>query len=485
MLQKYRDVLLVFAVLVLAYAYFYQDPRWNGNTRMGLTFAMVREHQVTIDSYYKMPGMKTGDTSFYNGHYYADKAPGSSLLGVITFLPIHLFEQLRGEPINLGLLKHLMTLFTVSLPAAAAGTLLYLICRRISENRLLAMVAAVGVTLGSMLYPYGIAYYGHVLAAVFMVLSFWMIFRLRDQQNLPKPWYLILFGFVLGFGLITEFTVGAIALALVVYYLIITLRAQPKRWFSILAWPALGGIVPLIMLLIYNTLAFDSPFSLGYEHVENQEFQDGMSQGLMGITKPSLTILGYLTIHPAMGLFWQSPIALLSLAGIGFMIANRDYRREGILVLLIVVSYLLICSGYYMWWGGWAFGPRHIIPILPFLALPILFAPKIVRWLGLPLALLSIGQMMIVSGSDLHAPDKQIKQLAEIGFFEHSTIYDYCLPYLLKDEYVAWNLGRQVLNLTNWYSLIPLAVLIVCAFGLMAYWNRKQAEPVPQLVLDH
>ena len=37
---------LVFLMLTLAYAYFYQDPAYNGNTRLALTMAIVKEGQL-------------------------------------------------------------------------------------------------------------------------------------------------------------------------------------------------------------------------------------------------------------------------------------------------------------------------------------------------------------------------------------------------------------------------------------------------------
>src|SRR5262245_21369088 len=160
LLKSTRDVLLVFAVLALTYAYFYQDPSWNGNSRMGLTFAIVREGRLTIDSFYAKSGTKTGDKSFYDGHYYTDKAIGTSLLGALVYLPMYVLEQVRGYELNLGLVKHLLTLFTIGLPAALAGCLIYLVCRSIVASRPLAYVATIGVALGTMALPYGIVFYG-------------------------------------------------------------------------------------------------------------------------------------------------------------------------------------------------------------------------------------------------------------------------------------------------------------------------------------
>jgi hypothetical protein len=149
-LRHVRDVLLVFVVLAFGYTYFHQDPSWNGNTRLGLTFAMVREGRVTIDSYYARSGTKTGDTSFFNGHYYSDKAPGSSILGALMYLPFNAVERLGGFELSVGFLKHWLTVLTIGLPSALAGTLMYLLARAVVGNRLYAFIATLAIALGTM-----------------------------------------------------------------------------------------------------------------------------------------------------------------------------------------------------------------------------------------------------------------------------------------------------------------------------------------------
>src|SRR5512146_1102428 len=66
--------LLLSLILFLASAYFYQDPEWNGNSRLDLTRAVVEEGTVAIDAYQSLPQWDTNDKAFYNGHYYSDKA---------------------------------------------------------------------------------------------------------------------------------------------------------------------------------------------------------------------------------------------------------------------------------------------------------------------------------------------------------------------------------------------------------------------------
>ena len=37
----------------------------------------------------------------------------------------------------------------------------------------------------------------------------------------------------------------------------------------------------------------------------------------------------------------------------------------------IITAYVLYNSGYYMWWGGWAAGPRLLCPAIPFFIAPL------------------------------------------------------------------------------------------------------------------
>src|ERR1035441_2624081 len=68
--------LLIGAVVLVAYVYFYQGGGWNQNSRFDLVRAMVELGTLRIDAYRE----NTGDKAFANGHYYSDKAPGLALL---------------------------------------------------------------------------------------------------------------------------------------------------------------------------------------------------------------------------------------------------------------------------------------------------------------------------------------------------------------------------------------------------------------------
>ena len=63
-----REALFIFLLLAFLYAYFYQDGAWNGNSRLGLTFAIVEEGRLTIDSFHDQDVTFTEDKAIFNGH---------------------------------------------------------------------------------------------------------------------------------------------------------------------------------------------------------------------------------------------------------------------------------------------------------------------------------------------------------------------------------------------------------------------------------
>jgi hypothetical protein len=206
----------------------------------------------------------------------------------------------------------------------------------------------------------------------------------------------------------------------------------------------------------YNKLCFGNFLSFGYI---NENFNSSLAQGFMGFNWPKLSAIYYMTMHPAMGLFWQSPALLLSVFGAIFMFRNRRYRVEAILAMAVIGFYIVIISGFYSWWGGWDLGPRYLIPILPFFSIFLAFVPKQLTWPLVTLSLVSFAQMLIGAAGVLQVPDVMVSKFGKLGFFEYSYIYSYCLKQLVKGN-LARNLGHQLLGLRSWNSLIPLVVVI-------------------------
>ncbi len=349
MQQQYRkDAFIIFCLLAFVYAYFYQDGGWNGNSRFGLIFAIVRERRLTIDSFYDAGGTVTGDKAYFNGHYYSDKAIGPSVVGAIIYLPLYWIKDIITYQ---DTVKNILTFLVVGIPSAMAGSLMYVLCLYLSKSRFLAYLVTLTIALGTMYLPYSVVFFSHQFTSSLLFSAFVMIFFLKEKPELWKNWYLFLIGSLMGWALVSEYPAVVIILALIFYYFSVVWKNPAFHHLRSIFLPLVGGSIPVMLQLLYNKLSFGNFLSIGYANLNDPYFSSAMGQGIMGIHWPNLSNLYYMTFHPTLGLFWESPVLLLSIIGASVFFFKHPYRSEAILATWIIGSYLFIMSGYYMWWG--------------------------------------------------------------------------------------------------------------------------------------
>ena len=123
--------------------------------------------------------------------------------------------------------------------------------------------------------------------------------------------------------------------------------------------------------MIYNKVVFGGLFNLGYSYSELWVSQH--HTGFMSLSIPTLQAAWGITFSVFRGLFLLSPIALLFLPGFIFWWRSRLYRVELFVCLASFVAMFIFNSSSIMWWGGFAVGPRYLLPGLPFLIVPVGF----------------------------------------------------------------------------------------------------------------
>jgi hypothetical protein len=479
MIRKYgKDALIVFILLAFCYAYFYQDSGANGNSRFDLIFAVVQKGRLYIDDFNNLEDTQTIDQAYYDGHYYSDKAIGPSVVGGVMYLPLYGMQLLFNVP-SQGTVKMILTFLVIGIPSAAAGSILYILSAYWSQSRLRAFLVAVAIGLGTLSLPYSVVFFSHQFTASLLVIAFFMIYLLKESPGTMEKGYLFLIGSFLGWALISEYPSAVIVLPLIVYYFFVVGRRSDYRHPRSVILPLLGGLIPVLLQLMYNRLCFGGFLSIGYENLANPYFSSGMKQGLMGVHRPNLHALFYMTFHPTLGLFWQSPVLLLSVIGAVFLLFNRRFQAELILAVWVIGSYLVVLSGYYMWWGGWAVGARHIIPMLPFFCILLSFVPRRLNGLFAVLGAVSVGQMVIAAASTIGVPDTMVLKIKTLGFFEYSNIYSFCLQQLLEGRFTE-NLGHLLLGLMSWGSLVPF---LIGAAGIASFffWGGAVAHHLQNL----
>lgn len=400
-------------IVFLAAAYFIpRGALWNADSHLFLTASIVDRGTLNIDPFAAF----TGDLAQHGAHFYSDKAPGLSFLAVPIYLPLkytllggHPYASLFSVPADQRidfLPRYLIALVLAALPTALLSALIYRFLERLGVARRWRTLLALTYGLGTIALPFGTVLFSHQLAALLLFGAFLLLFRVRRGEG--AAWLSVVAGLLAGYAVITEYPTAIIALALLAYALISPADPAAGRRRAALvpaAWMAAGMVPPALLGALYNTLAFGGPFSLGYSNLAaGSQFRAGQALGFLGVTYPHLDAIWQTTFGPYRGLFLLSPVLLLAIPGFVVLFHRREWRAEAVLWLATVLAYFTFVVSYFEWDGGFSLGPRHFLPALPFLVLPIgvLFGPARARaWkvIASVLAAISIGTIVLATAT--------------------------------------------------------------------------------------
>jgi hypothetical protein len=306
-----------------------------------------------------------------DGQVYSKKGPAPALLAVPWYALLRTLALLDAQ---IGLLQG--TLLWNGLLTAFTAALLWLTAVRLGYGDRTGAVLGLLYGLGTIAWPYAKHFFGEPLSALALLLCFYSLLAYRQNNRIGWMW---LAGLGAGLALATV-TAHAVLISLLgIYWLwgeIRTLWATRDafaqhgsrlllRFFLALSAFATPLLLISGLLLWYNRIRFGDPFVTGYHFDSGEGFTTPLWQGLWG-----------LLFSPYRGLFWHTPLFLASL--IGFVPFVRRHRDEGIVLAALSLALIGLYSTWWMWWGGFAWGPRFLVPLAPFWVLVL--AP-LVSWI--------------------------------------------------------------------------------------------------------
>lgn len=222
-----------------------------------------------------------------------------------------------------------------------------------------AVLTALIYALGTTAWPYAGTFLSEPLSALMLLGAAWAVARWRSQGSAPHLW------------------VAATLVGLTVHVHVLNLLATPA-FLAYAAWPegdsgtswrarilaqrrawivaACLGAFGLGLLGLSQALRYGSPFETGrFDHYAHWEWP--------------LEHAFAMVVAPGRSLWIYSPPLIVALLAWPQVI--RERRAVAVFVLALFALRWLFVACRSDWFGGWAIGPRYLVPVVPFLLLPL------------------------------------------------------------------------------------------------------------------
>jgi len=267
-----------------------------------------------------------------SGHYFSQHGIGLPLL----LVPFYFLGGVFGCMVFLNILGALVNVF------------IFKISERMIQNQLISAITCFVFGFASLLLPFSNQIFPEVATAfITLFITYGVLFKKYDPKNL------LITGLFTGF---LPFLKSSNLAILAVVFLFVLLRSiQQMRAKNFLFF-----FLPIFIwgnfLAYYQWYAFGNPLHTPVAFEIGNPFN-----GALG-----------LLIDREYGLFVYAPELFLSIFGIhGFFKANKFHASY---VLGLFLSLYFTFSCWLVWWGGFSYPARYLIPVLPLLSIPFSYA---------------------------------------------------------------------------------------------------------------
>ncbi len=472
---------LLFACYLLTYTGMIESS--DGLAMFATTESMVRRGEINSNQLLWM-GNQQGNLG-PDGDLYSRKGLGMALLAYPLLWIARLWPAIGMAQIAM-LLNPMITAWT--------GGLLFRTGRRLGWSRPVSTGVALLFGLATLAWPYAQTFFSDPVCAFGL---FGAYYGLLSYSQTARKRYLLIGSLAWGLAYLTR-VVNLVTLPVFVVGLLFAIFAaapverpdrapvpRPTTWregFSSLYqhhWrPLVTALIPIIVVgfvsLWWNWARYDSVWDSGY--VGTERFDAEWWFGIAG-----------LLAGPARGIIWYSPALLLAIPSARLF--WQKARPTFLFCITISLLYVLLYGKWYMWHGGYSWGPRFLAPILPFLSLltgPILervfvegaggFLARIgiwalillsvvVQWLGLLIPYGLVQDYLAANFRPLFAPET----FTRIDSSPLVLQWRYLLP---ENIHLAW---WRADGSPDWLGLFfPLAAVLVGIYWLLRYLRHSE-----------
>lgn len=447
------------------------------------------------------------DVGYYKGKFYIYFPPGISLLLTPSYL--------LGKQVNHS---QLFTFLTISLFAVGSIFFLYKICRVILKLPLWAsLMAPLIFAFGTTSWSYSVTISQHHVTTFLILSSFYAVWKFRNETS-NKQWFYALYPwFAFGISIWVDYPNLLLMGPVMVYYFLsaLTIEKKPDELVMNLR-PAffVTSIICIGLIVLhgyYNHVHFGgwskvSGGITGFKELQaaQKKYSDPAAveaeiQRMQAKKSPvrffreDNVARGFpiLTVAEDKGLFLFSPIMILGVFGILIALGMMNFEIGTLLALFLANLFL-----YSSWgdpWGGWAYGPRYLIPTMAYFSIfAALWLTKIrYQLVGRILAFMLFAYSAAI-GLLGAITTNQVPPKVEADFLKMQ--YNFLLNiehYLLKDrsssyvynKFFAGDITLLQYFIYIYFLLVIMAYLILFALPFIGHYRKHTKRSVTSVSL--
>ena len=448
-LRSLRLQVLLFLALWLFYGCLINSLNLNAfGLQQAVVDAYVSRHHLYLDGATdpRFQVEPAGDAFLFNGHIYPAKQPGGFIMGALIYFPVHALGLNYSNHYLLS--AALVTFFTASLIAALSAVFVFKTARLFVNGASLfwPLGAALAYATATTLFAYSGIPWHDTIATGYLAMAFYFVVRLR--LSVPPRHERLL---TAAAGACLGLTITSSMLPLLMAAVLVGYFVSLRRWRLVIPFVA-GLALGLAPLLIYNTVCFGNPVLV--PNLAGNYSDTFWRPSFANLIEKTKFYARMITLYVPM--FW------LGLAGL--TLYGSVLRREQVALSVMVImlfAYLLNIEAN----GTCQYGPRYLLPAMPFAALGLLgfksIRTGITRRIFIAVLILVITISVCINFvGAMHG--------AMLCYFPHFAVMRY-LSEMANGQMGSFPLAK--------WLIIPLAISAgLLAITLRSIWKNQQLD---------
>ncbi len=441
----------------------------NNSSRFALTEAIVKNKSLFLSD--ELASVASPDLTKINGKFITIFTPGISFMG----LPFYYLGYKFGYPqISTYLLSSFISIINIYLIAN--------ILLKLKMNKWISIFCGLIYLFATNSLSYSNSFNQHQVSTFLLLLS--ILLSIKPITYLNN----LIFGIIYGIAILVDIPNALLLLPILTYQACRNVRVIPeKKIYSLKINTSIllivMGLLPSMFLFgWYNRSVTGDYLKLGQVYgryiYTNTRIEDVVeiskkkdkSEFKQFDSRRLLSGLTVLLFSRDRGIVVYSPIFIFGIVGM-IIASKRKNNYLNIILLSTVIMNLIVYSLFNDPWGGWAFGPRYLIPSNAILSLLIAFTINKYYKNLLFISILGIVLIYSVSINVLGALTTQLVpssvQLPFLtGKVSDTFLYNYSFLKSNMSSSLFYNLLlADHINFANFVAIVVIAMIIF--FGVI------------------